>query len=166
MLKSAKERQTQPEVLAPGQRVDDATHIIVIDTSFILAHLCLVNDLVLSYMKWGCVVVLPWATIKELDGLKKSNRSITDINSQFGGHHVDISTLARAANRWAFQVLSKPEPGVWGQTREEVIDGNFNHGDMAILDCARYLAGQGIFMESKLIVMVDFSMIRGMILTS
>jgi len=112
------------------------------------------------------VVVLPWATIKELDGLKKSNRSITDINPQFGGHHVDISMLARAANRWAFQVLSKPEPGVWGQTREEVIDENFNHGDMAILDCARYFARQGIFTKSKLIVVADFSMIKGTILIS
>ncbi|KAG0638673.1 hypothetical protein HOY80DRAFT_887539 [Tuber brumale] len=131
------------EVLAPGQRVDDATHILVIDTSFILAHLSLVNDLVLSYLEWGCVVVLPWATIQELDGLKRSNRGITDISSGNDGGQVDISMLARAANRWAFQVLSKPEPGIWGQTREEVIDGTFNHGDMAILDCARFFYDQG-----------------------
>ncbi|PWW80834.1 hypothetical protein C7212DRAFT_274231 [Tuber magnatum] len=130
----------KPEVLEPGGRVDDATHILVIDTSFILAHLSLVNDLVLSYMEWGCVVVLPWATIKELDGLKKSSRGIS---GRDGGHRVDISMLARAANRWAFQVLSKPEPGIWGQAREEVIDGTFNHGDMAILDCARFFYDQG-----------------------
>ncbi|CUS09916.1 unnamed protein product [Tuber aestivum] len=140
---SERTSQGKPEVLEPGERVDDATHILVIDTSFILAHLSLVNDLVLSYMEWGCVVVLPWATIKELDGLKKSNRGIIGVSGQNDSHQIDISMLARAANRWAFQVLSKPEPGIWGQAREEVIDGTFNHGDMAILDCARFFYDQG-----------------------
>ncbi|CAZ80773.1 unnamed protein product [Tuber melanosporum] len=140
---SEKIGQGQLEVLVPGQRVDDATHILVIDTSFILVHLNLVNDLVLSYLEWGCVVVLPWATIQELDGLKKSSRGITGISFGNDGRRVDISMLARAANRWAFRVLSNPEPGIWGQTREEVINRTFNHGDMAILDCARFFYDQG-----------------------
>ncbi|RPA97489.1 hypothetical protein L873DRAFT_1690702 [Choiromyces venosus 120613-1] len=140
----------RPEGLAPGHRVSDATHVLVVDTSFLLAHVGLVNDLVLSYRDWGCVVVIPWATIEELDGLKKSPRFVNPGNTHgypgsMRDYHgrIDISVLARGANRWAFEVLSKPEPGVWGQTKEEVFEGTFNQGDMAILDCARYFYDQG-----------------------
>lgn len=69
---------------------------------------------------------MPWATIQELDGLKKSNR-------QNGG--VDVAKLARNAIRWAYDAFERHDPGVWAQIKEEKCDNSATRGDPAILDC-------------------------------
>jgi hypothetical protein len=105
--------------------------VLVVDTNFILSHLYLVNNLVEAYHRWGNVVMIPWATIMELDGLKKSTSSIDS------GTGVTVGMLARRANNWCFEKMAKREPGLWGQTKEEVLDSTAIKGDAAILDCCR-----------------------------
>jgi hypothetical protein len=75
--------------------------------------------------------MIPWAAIMELDGLKKSTSSIDS------GTSVTVGMLARRANNWCFEKMAKREPGLWGQTKEEVLDSTAIKGDAAILDCCR-----------------------------
>jgi hypothetical protein len=107
--------------------------ILVIDTCFILSHMNFVEQLVRANRRWGNVVMMPWAVIMELDGLKVSRK----INPLPGGGVVEVCHLARRANSWAFERLRNADPGFWGQTREEVIDRTATRGDDAILDCCR-----------------------------
>lgn len=102
--------------------------MLVIDTSFILSHLQLVDNLVRSHPRWRNVVVMPWATILELDGLKNSRRK---------NDGIDVSKLARSAINWAYGAFGKRDPGVWGQIKEEKYDNDAIRGDPAILDCCR-----------------------------
>ncbi|KAF8540508.1 hypothetical protein BDD12DRAFT_24559 [Trichophaea hybrida] len=119
----------------PSYRVESVVEwVLVVDTSFILSHLHLVNNLVEAYNRWGNVVMLPWATIMELDGLKKSTSSI---RVGTGGETTTVGALARRANNWCFEKMSKKEPGLWGQTKEETLDPTAVKGDAAILDCCR-----------------------------
>lgn len=111
--------------------------VLVLDTSFILSHLHLVGKLVEAYDRWRCVVMLPWATVMELDGLKKSNRTIIVKNADGVGEAVGLGMLARRANNWCFETMAKKKSGLWGQMREEVIDPKSVKGDAAILDCCR-----------------------------
>lgn len=108
-------------------RISRPSCLLIIDTSFIISHLQLVDNLVRSHHRWKNVVVMPWATIQELDGLKKS------LHAQKG---VDLGKLARNAINWAFGMFTKLDPGVWGQTKEECED-SYVRGDAAILECCR-----------------------------
>jgi len=111
--------------------------VLVIDTSFILSHLHLVGNLVDAYHRWGNVVMLPWATVMELDGLKKSNSQIRVKNANGMEETVSLGMLARRANHWCFETMAKRKSGLWGQMKEEVIDPTAAKGDAAILDCCR-----------------------------
>ncbi|KAA8911829.1 PIN domain-containing protein [Sphaerosporella brunnea] len=113
--------------------------VLVVDTSFILSHLQLVNSLVQAYFRWGNVVMLPWATIMELDGLKKSNSTIRHKNADGVEVAVSVGSLARRANNWSFETMKSQAKGLWGQMKEEVLDRTATKGDTAILDCCRYV---------------------------
>jgi hypothetical protein len=121
----------------PSSRPRVVKWVLVVDTSFILSHLHLVNNLVTAYACWGNVVMLPWATIMELDGLKKSNSMIRHKNANGVEHTVSVGMLARRANSWSFDTMSKKAKGLWGQMKEEVLDPAAAKGDTAILDCCR-----------------------------
>ena len=97
---------------------------------------------------YGSVVMIPWATIQELDGLRKSSGRITTTASDglLGSSHnpankatrtVEVSRLARQAVNWQLKMFQQIHKGVWGQKREECIDMHAC-GDDAILGCARY----------------------------
>jgi hypothetical protein len=111
--------------------------VLVVDTSFILSHLHLVNNLVEAYTRWGNVVMLPWATIMELDGLKKSNSTIRHKTAEGTEMTVTVGMLARRANAWCFDAMQRKVKGLWGQMKEEVLDPTATNGDTAILDCCR-----------------------------
>ena len=98
---------------------------------------------------YGSVVIIPWATIQELDGLRKSSGRITMVASVgllASSHNpankatrtVEVSRLARQAVNWQLKMFQQVHKGVLGQKREECIDIH-NCGDDAILDCARYV---------------------------
>ncbi|KAF8455809.1 PIN domain-containing protein [Terfezia claveryi] len=129
-------------------RMDNPAFILVIDTSFILSHLHLVEAMVSLHDIYGSVVMIPWATIQELDGLRKSSGRITTTASVslLGSRHnlankitrmVEVSRLARQAVNWQLKMFQQMHKGVWGQKREECIDIHAC-GDDAILSCARY----------------------------
>lgn len=96
---------------------------------------------------YGSVVVIPWATIQELDGLRKSSGRITMTTSTSlsGSKHnpankvtrtVGVACLARQAVNWQLKMFQMANKGVWGQKREECIN-TVSCGDDSILDCAR-----------------------------
>jgi hypothetical protein len=121
----------------PSSRPTVVKWVLVVDTSFILSHLHLVDNLVKAYTRWGNVVMLPWATIMELDGLKKSNSMIRHKDANGVETTVSVGMLARRANNWSFETMSKKAKGLWGQMKEEVRDRTAAKGDAAILDCCR-----------------------------
>ena len=122
-------------------RTKIASWVLVIDTSFILSHLHLVSKLVDAYERWGNVVMLPWATIMELDGLKKSVAKITHKDAHGIEKTVTVGMLARRANTWCLETMGRKAKGLWGQMKEEVYDPEAAKGDAAILDCCRYVNG-------------------------
>ena len=96
---------------------------------------------------YGSVVVIPWETIQELDGLRKSSGRITMTTSTSlsGSKHnpenkvsrtVEVAGLARQAVNWQLRMFQMANKGVWGQKREECINAD-TCGDDSILDCAR-----------------------------
>lgn len=97
---------------------------------------------------YGSVVVIPWATIQELDGLRKSTGRITTTTLTgiaCSSHNpanrkthrtVEVSRLARQAVNWQLKMFQQVHKGVWGQKREECLETH-SCGDDAILDCAR-----------------------------
>ncbi|KAI5779994.1 PIN domain-containing protein [Geopyxis carbonaria] len=110
-------------------------YVLVVDTSFILTHLQVVNDLVNANESWGNVVMIPWAVVMELDGLKNSNRSVESVSKR---GDMNIGVLARRANTWASKKLGSNFPGLWGQMKEESKEKDPTlRGDDAILDCCR-----------------------------
>ncbi|KAI5815113.1 hypothetical protein BZA77DRAFT_249047 [Pyronema omphalodes] len=50
---------------------------MILDTSFLLSDLPLVGKLLKENRDLGNVLVVPWAVIMELDGLKKSSAPMT-----------------------------------------------------------------------------------------
>ncbi|KAI5818293.1 hypothetical protein BZA77DRAFT_365138 [Pyronema omphalodes] len=51
--------------------------VMVLDTNFLLSDLPLVGKLLEGNRDWGNVLMVPWAVIMELDGLKRSSASTT-----------------------------------------------------------------------------------------
>jgi hypothetical protein len=83
--------------------------------------------------------MIPWATIMELDGLKKSNSTIRCARNgrHSSGDIMSIGTLARRANSWAFEKMKGRDRGLWGQMKEECLNAFVDVGDDSILDCCR-----------------------------
>lgn len=107
--------------------------LFVIDTNFILSHLKFLDDLLKAHKKFGHVVLVPWAVVQELDGLKNGVQGRID-----SGENLNPGVLARRANKWLFEKFAAVYPALWGQTKEECFDGQAVKGDDAILDCARF----------------------------
>ena len=131
--------------VAPQARIRNPTFILVLDTSFIISHLHLVETMVSLHEYYGSVVVVPWAVIQELDGLRKSSCRITTTSTSVGlsrssyaiaPKSVEVSRLARQAVNWQLKMFQMSHKGVWGQRREECLEKQAC-GDDAILDCCR-----------------------------
>lgn len=109
---------------------------LVVDTNFILSHLNVVNGLQEVADDYRLQIIIPITVMKELDGLKNSNRianeeSSDKISNQSVGH------LARWANDWIYSALAKNSPVVRGQKLRQRLDKS-NTKDDAILDCCLY----------------------------
>ena len=96
------------------------------------------------------VVLIPWATVQELDGLRKSSgrRTTTASVGLLASRHnpankvtrtVEVSWLARQAVNWQWKMFQQVHKGVCVQKREECVDIDTG-GDDAILGCARYVS--------------------------
>lgn len=102
---------------------------LVLDTNFILSHLDVVDQLLKLAPIHGLELIVPQQVIRELDGLKSSDKSMAD-NS--------VSHLARWANDWIYSRLSSSDSHVTGQKKDQQID-KFADKDDAILDCCLWL---------------------------
>ena len=121
--------------------------MFVLDTSFILTHQRLVAAIAAKHEDYKVVVVFPWTTIQELDGISKghnpdldvvSSSSLGDSKHAPGNAKNLVPGLARKAIIWMHKRFEANDPGVWGQKKEECIE-DLPVGDDSILDCARFI---------------------------
>lgn len=116
--------------------------LLVIDTNFVISHLKLLEDLATLHSQYGHILIVPWAVLKELDGLKNSGkieyRKRNDVAST-GDEDLNftIGQRARLANNWLFEKLGERSESVFGQKITERLSSSAS-GDDSILDCCRY----------------------------
>ncbi|CCX33512.1 Similar to Transcriptional protein SWT1; acc. no. Q12104 [Pyronema omphalodes CBS 100304] len=115
--------------------VSSARWVMVLDTNFLLSDLPLVGNLLEANRDWGNVLMVPWAVVMELDGLKKSNASVMLPR----GQKTPMAPLARRVNNWVHEKMEKNEPGLWVQRQKETVGSEEARGDAAILDCCRFV---------------------------
>lgn len=96
------------------------------------------------------MIVVPWTTILELDGISKGDAAAPAINVTASSglaasrhskenRQIHVSRLARQAIGYINDRLAQRDPGVWCQKLDEKVDESGMHwGDDSILDCARY----------------------------
>ncbi|KTW26117.1 hypothetical protein T552_03011 [Pneumocystis carinii B80] len=105
--------------------------ILVVDTNFVISHLSLISDLSSQCEAYKYVIIFPWTTIQELNGLKLSGNRIEG----HGGE--DMAFCVRRATDFIYKSLLQKESSIRGQKMTEVIDATLT-GDDSILDCCRY----------------------------
>ncbi|KAG5354451.1 Transcriptional protein [Yarrowia sp. B02] len=116
--------------------------LLIIDTNFAISHLSLLKELSNLHAQYGHVLIVPWAVIKELDGLKNSGRIEYKHRAgavSTGDDDMDLSLgqRARLSNAWIFDQLGARSQSLFGQKVSERL-GESTKGDDAILDCCRY----------------------------
>jgi hypothetical protein len=122
-----------------------AQWVLVVETSFILSHLQLVDNLVKFYKRLGTVVMLPAATMQELHWLEKSDSMIRHKNANGVDMTLSVGALARRAKSWSMDTKDKKDKKnervtkvLWDKIREEVM-GPTGDVDSASLHCCRYV---------------------------
>lgn len=101
---------------------------LVVDTSFVISERELLENIRLRSKETGIVIVLPFALIKELDGLKRPLDDCVNSNQR------DI----RKAISWVYDQIANEEQKVRAQKYSEVFENTRLKGDESILDCCRY----------------------------
>lgn len=116
--------------------------LLIIDTNFAISHLSLLKELAALGERYGHILIVPWAVIKELDGLKNSGK--VEYRNRAGAVSTGDTDLdmslglrARMANAWIFEQLGARSQSLFGQKVSERL-GESTKGDDAILDCCRY----------------------------
>lgn len=116
--------------------IDSRLIFLVIDTNFVLSHLDILVDLEQLSANYNMVTIIPIAVMKELDGLKNSERQTVE---KIDGVNVgrSLGQLARRANDWIYSMLANKSSTVRGQKVFQRIDKTAVKDD-AILDCCLY----------------------------
>ena len=107
----------------------------VVDTNFIISHLGTLESIRTFHSGSHHVVVIPRYTMRELDGLKNSNKPVDETGTE------TIGKLARTANDWVYRNLASSNSNVVGQRVRQVLDPSCIMDD-AILDCCLYFKEQ------------------------
>lgn len=115
--------------------------VFVADTNFIISHLNTLEGLRQLNNSFHHQIVIPTMVIRELDGLKNSNKQVSrfilsDDRVEKEEEQV-IGLLARWANNWIYKNLANVNSGVIGQQLRQRLDFNSIKDD-AILDCCLY----------------------------
>lgn len=113
----------------------DILSYLVVDTNFMLSHLNIIDDIEKLAAKYSLTIVIPIVVMKELDGLKKSDRLIQEDEERLSGR--TVGHLARWANDWIYNCLAHSSSAVMGQKIRQKID-KLAVKDEAILDCCVY----------------------------
>lgn len=124
------------EDLALPVSYESAIPYLIIDTNFILSHLNIIDKLGQMGEEYGFQIIIPIAVMRELDGLKKSTKEVTDEEDKALSNK-SVGHLARWANDWIFASLAKSSSVVKGQKIRQKIDPTAIQDD-AILDCCLY----------------------------
>ena len=103
----------------------------VVDTNFIISHLGTLESIRTFHSGAHHMVVIPRYTMRELDGLKNSDKPVDETGTE------TIGKLARAANDWVYRNLASSNSNVVGQRVRQVLDPSCIMDD-AILDCCLY----------------------------
>ncbi|KAH3687953.1 hypothetical protein WICPIJ_001068 [Wickerhamomyces pijperi] len=111
----------------------DMSHL-VLDTNFMISHLDIVDSLSKLHLTYNHKIIIPSTVIKELDGLKGSNKISTE-DGNFEGKTIGL--LARWANDWIYRQLASSNPSVRAQKLYECVDRSTQKDD-SILDCCLY----------------------------
>ena len=129
--------QTEEFISIDGSQSQIPT-CFVIDTNFIISHLEILENLRSLFTQYHHTIIIPRYTIRELDGLKGSDRVIE--NNECGtstNRHKSVGEAARAANTWIYSHLANTSSGVIGQKLSQRININSIKDD-SILDCCLY----------------------------
>lgn len=121
--------------------------LLVVDTNFMLSHLNIIDSLAKLHSKYHHEIIIPITVMKELDGLKSSNRPSKDdyiISGTTVGH------LARWANAWIYSKLADLDSSVRAQKLRQFIDRDAIKDD-AILDCCVYFQEK----ENALVILLS-----------
>lgn len=113
----------------------DILSYLVVDTNFMLSHLNIIDDIEKLAAKYSLTIIIPIVVMKELDGLKKSDRLIQEDEERLSGR--TVGHLARWANDWIYNCLANSSSAVMGQKIRQKID-KLAVKDEAILDCCVY----------------------------
>ncbi|KAJ2774059.1 hypothetical protein IWQ57_001000, partial [Coemansia nantahalensis] len=119
--------------------VSAAQVVAVVDTNYFIDHLPLIRALAETALERGLVVVVPWAVIQELDGLKTS-RKVTHVP---GMCSVEVGTLARSATRFLDSELGHAGSALRCQKRSEFLMSEAEN-DNKILDCCLFFMAGGL----------------------
>ncbi|KAG4304174.1 hypothetical protein PORY_002355 [Pneumocystis oryctolagi] len=112
--------------------IPNDTVMIVVDTNvFVISHLSLISDLSKQCEAHNYIILFPWATIQELDGLKSIE------NTYSSDKEKNMSFFVRKATNFIYHSLSQKGNSIRGQKMTEVMDVSLT-GDDSILDCCRY----------------------------
>lgn len=114
----------RPPAKPMGSRATTMTlAILVIDTNFMLSNLKILDEVNSKREQYDFTVVIPIETVRELDGLKRSDKMVDSKT---------MGVLARWANDWIYAQLAKG--AIKGQDYKQRIDKHSTQDD-SILDC-------------------------------
>ncbi|KAL0078924.1 PIN domain-containing protein [Phycomyces blakesleeanus] len=125
--------QSQPLVSPTG--IEQCHQVIVLDTNFLISNLGYLQSLLTKTALHPNVItlVVPWAVVRELDGLKYAKS-----RDKNGG--ATLGELARTVMRFLEKELRNKTPCLRGQKSNEIYDPKAKKalGDDSILDCCMY----------------------------
>lgn len=98
---------------------------LVIDTNFLLRNLPVLKELHELGPRYGHVIVIPWAVVQELDGIKKYKDA--------------VAFAARTATRWLYELFAASDHYIVGQRiKDRLPEYKFTSGDDLILECCLF----------------------------
>jgi rRNA-processing protein FCF1 len=99
---------------------------LVVDTNFLISNLSVLKDLHGLGPHYGHVIVVPWAVIQELDGMKKNADAL-------------VAKASRVATRWLYSLFASNDYYVVGQRIKDRLSGHeFDKGDDRVLECCLF----------------------------
>ncbi|KAJ2483345.1 hypothetical protein EV174_002958 [Coemansia sp. RSA 2320] len=117
--------------------LDGAKIAAVVDTNYFIDDLSLIQSLSVLALREKLVIVVPWVVIKELNGLKSSNK----ISDGPGPRQTTVGALARTATRFLEENLGRQGSVLRCQKISEHVRKEADNDDK-ILDCCLYLVEQ------------------------
>ncbi|KAJ3143119.1 hypothetical protein HK101_003238, partial [Irineochytrium annulatum] len=118
--------------------------VVVVDTNYLISHLGFLSDLV-PIMPESTTMMIPAVVVRELDGLKKSEKrgkeAVGRAEDALVGDAATLGDLAKKANDFIYNCLVKSVPTFRGQKAADILlteDRGSMDSDDRILECCRF----------------------------